>query len=97
MSMHRFLTKTRTGVTVDVETGWDAEARGYFLTVRRADSAANEDWDEAELFSTSRLAKSMTLPSKYEPLLSILEGMGITAPPAVLGDCLVDHMLCVNW
>ena len=97
MSMHRFLAKTRNGVTVDVETGWDAQARGYFLTVRRADAAANEDWDEAELFSTARLARSMALPARYDPLAAILDGMGIAVPTTVLGDCFVDQMLCVNW
>ncbi len=97
MSMHRFLARTQNGIVVDVETGWDARAKGYFLVVRRADAAANDSWDEAELFSTARLSKSTPLPTQYEPLQSILEGMGITVPPTVLSECLVDQMLCVNW
>ena len=97
MSMHRFLAKTHNGISVDVETGWDAAARGYFLTVRRADAAANDDWDEAELFSTARLARSMALPARFEPLAAILDGLGIVVPEAVLGECIIDQMLCVNW
>jgi hypothetical protein len=97
MSMHRFAATTHCGISVDVETGWDAETKGYFLVVKRSGAAANDDWDESELFSTSRLARSMQLPSRYEPLQAILEGMGIPVPSTVLGECLVDQMLCVNW
>jgi hypothetical protein len=86
MSHHRLFTRTRDAIPVTVETGWDAGAQGYFLTVLRTDLAADDAPGDAELFSTEQLPASVSLPQRYEPLLSILAGMGIALPKAVLED-----------
>lgn len=86
MSHHRLVTTTRTGIPVAIETGWDASAHAFFLAVRRTDVAADDASGDAELFRTDRLPQSLARPARYEPLLSILEGMGIALPRAVLED-----------
>jgi hypothetical protein len=96
MTQHNFSTTTRDGIPVDIETGWDATAKGYFLVVRRADQAANDEWDDPDLFSTHRLPKSVPLPQSYEPLGSILDGMGVVLPASVLGDVAIGRAPCAN-
>jgi hypothetical protein len=80
---------TRDGIPVEFETGWDATARGFFLIVRLSDLAANDEWDDAELFNTDRLPQSLALPQRYDSLNSILDGMGVVLPPSVLGDLMI--------
>ena len=89
MSQHHLSATTRDGIPVEVETGWDATAQGYFLVVRRCDPAANDEGDDAELFSTDRLPKSLPLPKRYDPLGSILDGMGVVLPAPVLSDVMI--------
>jgi hypothetical protein len=84
MSLHHLSTTTRDGIPVDVVTGWDAIAQGYYLTVRSTDLAADDTSGDADLFSTDQLPDSLSLPQRYEPLISILEGMGIFLPTLVL-------------
>jgi hypothetical protein len=87
---------THDGIPVDVETGWDATAKGYFLVVRMTGQAANDEWDDPDLFSTDRLPKSQQLPQRYEPLRSILDGMGVVLPTSVLNDVVIDHVMSAN-
>jgi hypothetical protein len=96
MSRHCFSTKTHDGITVDVETGWDATAKGYFLVVRMTGEAANDNWDDPDLFSTDRLPRSQPLPQRYEPLRSILDGFGVVLPISVLNDVVIDRVMSAN-
>ena len=86
MSHHRLFTATKTGIPVTVETGWDARARAFFLVVRRTDTMADDTSGDAELFSTDELPPSLARPTRFEPLQSILDGMGIALPSAVVED-----------
>jgi hypothetical protein len=94
MTQHRFLATTRSGIAVDIETGWDATAQGYILVVRRTGVAANDEWDDPELFSTRRMAKSMRLPETYAPLDSILDGFGVVLPQSIRNEVVIDHLPC---
>jgi hypothetical protein len=96
MTQHSFSTTTQHGIPVDIETGWDAAAKGYFLVVRRAGHAANDEWDDPDLFSTDRLPKSVPLPQRYEPLRSILDGLGVILPTSVVNDVVIDRVMSAN-
>jgi hypothetical protein len=86
MPHHRLVTTTRSGIPVEVRTGWNAGSQGYFLSVRRTDLPADDSSGDADLFTTDQLPKTLALPQRYEPMLSILAGMGIALPKAVLED-----------
>jgi hypothetical protein len=86
MSQHFISTRTPGGIPVTVLTGWDTANHAYFLTVRRTDIGIDDDSGDAELFSTESLPRSLPAPQRYEPLLTLLEGMGIVLPRAVLED-----------
>jgi hypothetical protein len=84
MSLHHLSVTTRDGIPVNIVTGWDAIAQGYYLTVRRTDLASDDTSGDPELFSTDRLPISLSLPQRFEPLISILEGMGVILPRPIV-------------
>ena len=93
MAQHRLNTTTRSGIPVTVETGWDASAQGFFLIVERLDilhgDARNDD---AYLFDSRELPKSVQLPKQFAALSSILDGMGVELPAPVLREVMRNEV-----
>jgi hypothetical protein len=86
-------TTTRSGIPVAVQTGWDQVAQGFFLIVERLDILHGEAGNDAYLFDSRVLPKSIGLPQQFSAVHSILDGMGVELPAPMLHEVMRDESL----